>query len=106
MKFYRYPLAVVAYTLLAIFGLAYCYHYLGKLHMATYWYYFPAGAAFYLLLSLLLSKIKLQWEWDVAVQVALVLAPVLWYVNIKEPYKRPVYIFIVNSGYRGNLDVN
>ena len=40
-----------------------------------------------------------------AVQVAVVLAPVLWYVNIKEPYKRPVYIFIVNSGYTGKLNV-
>ena len=49
---------------------------------------------------------NIQWEWDVAIQVAFVLAPVLWYVNIKDPYKRPVYIFVVKSDYRGNLDVN
>ncbi len=71
-----------------------------------YWYYFPGGAAFYLLVSFVLSKMNLQWEWDVAVQVAFVLAPVLWYVNIKDAYKRPVYVFVVNSGYKGKLDVN
>jgi hypothetical protein len=105
VKFYRYPLAIVSYALLAIFVLAYAWNWLGNAALETYWYYFPAGAGIYLTISFILSKIKLQWEWDVAVQVACVLAPVLWYVNIKDPYKRPVYIFIVKSGYTGKLDV-
>ncbi|CAN5912853.1 hypothetical protein BH11BAC7_BH11BAC7_29220 [soil metagenome] len=105
MKFYRYPLALVAYALLAIFVLAYAWNWLGDAAMETYWYYFPAGAAIYLLIAVLLSKLNIQWEWDVALQVACVLAPVLWYVNIKDPYKRPVYMFMVKSEYRGKIDV-
>lgn len=106
MKFYRYPLAIVSYTLIGIFVIVWAWHALGKSTMEPYWYYFPAGATFYLLVSFGLSKLNLQWEWDVAVQVAFVLAPVLWYVNIKDPYKRPVYIFVVKADYRGPLDVN
>jgi hypothetical protein len=105
VKFYRYPIAIVAYALLAIFVLAFAWNWLGNAVLETYWYYFPAGAAVYLFIAFILSKAKAQWEWDVAIQVACVLAPVLWYVNIKEPYKRPVYIFIVKSGYTGKLDV-
>lgn len=105
MKFYRYPLAIVSYALIGIFLLAYAWNWLADTEPETYWYYFPAGAGVYLLIAFLLSKINMQWEWDVAVQVACVLGPVLWYVNIKEPYKRPVYIFIVKSGYTGKLDV-
>jgi hypothetical protein len=105
VKFYRYPLAIVSYALLAIFLLAYLWNWLAKAPLETYWYYFPAGAGIYLLCSFVLSKLKLQWEWDVVMQVMLVLAPVLWYVNLKEPYKRPVYMFMVKSGYSGKLDV-
>ena len=106
MKFYRYPLALVAYTLLAIFLLVLLWHRLGHSEMETYWYYFPTGAGIYLLISFVLSKMNLHWEWDVVLQVGFVLAPVLWYVNLKDPYKRSVYIFVVNEGYRGKLDVN
>ena len=105
MKFYRYPLAIVSYALLAIFVMAFLWNWLGNAELETYWYYFPAGAAFYFALSFLLSRLSFQWEWDVAIQVAFVLAPVLWYVNIKAVYQPPVYMFMVKSGYRGNLDV-
>jgi hypothetical protein len=105
MKFYAYPLAIVAYALIAIFGLAAMWNYLGHAQLEHYWYYFPEGAGIYLLISFILSRFEIQWEWEVAIQVAFVLAPVLWYVNIKEPYKHPTYIFIVNSGYTGKLDI-
>jgi hypothetical protein len=106
MKFYRYPLALVSYSLIGIFLIVLAWHRLGGNAMETFWYYFPAGAAFYLVIAFVLSKLNFQWEWDTAIQVAFVLAPVLWYVNIKDPYKRPVYIFIVKEDYKGNLDVN
>ncbi|HET6992897.1 MAG TPA: hypothetical protein VFJ43_16295 [Bacteroidia bacterium] len=105
MKFYRYPLALISYALLVIFAFAFAWNYLGHSKLETYWYYFPAGAAFYLTLSFILSKLNIHWEWDVAIQVVFVLVPVLWYVNIKEPYKHPTYIFVVNSGYAGKLDI-
>jgi hypothetical protein len=105
VKFYRYPLSIIAYALIAIFVLAYVWNWLGNAALETYWYYFLAGAGIYLAIAFILSLAKLQWEWDVAIQVAFVLAPVLWYVNIKEPFKRPVYIFVVNSGYTGELKV-
>jgi hypothetical protein len=41
----------------------------------------------------------------VLLQVAFVLAPVLWYVNQREPYKRPVFIFLVSSNHSGPLDI-
>lgn len=105
MKFYKYPLAIVSYALVAIFLLAYGWNWLGNAKIETYWYYFPAGAGIYLLIAFVLSKLNIQWEWDVVIQVAFVLAPVLWYVNIKTPYKHPVYIFLVNANYKGKLDV-
>ncbi|MCX6311794.1 MAG: hypothetical protein NT084_09170 [Bacteroidetes bacterium] len=105
MKFYKYPLALVSYALLAIFGLAYGWNWLANAKLETYWYYFPEGAGIYLLIAFVLSKLNIQWEWEVAIQVAFVLAPVLWYVNIKDPYKHPEYIFVVNYGYTGKLDV-
>ncbi len=105
MKFYKYPLAIVSYALLVIFLLACGWNGLAHSKLEPYWYYFPEGAGIYLVIAFVLSKLNIQWEWDVVIQVAFVLAPVLWYVNIKEPYKHPVYIFVVNSGYRGKLDV-
>lgn len=105
MKFYRYPLALIAYALLFIFLLAWGWHQLAGQSMATYWYYFPAGAGVFLLISFLLSKLKLHWELDVLLQVMVVLAPVLWYVNQREPYKRPVYIFVTNPVYSGKLTI-
>jgi hypothetical protein len=106
MKFYRYPLAIVAYALLAIFVLVLMWHRLGHSAMEHYWYYFPEGAGCYLAIAFVLSKLNIQWEWDTAIQVGFVLIPVLVYVNIKEPYHRPVYIFMVRSDYKGKLTVN
>ncbi len=105
MKFYRYPLSVIAYALLGIYLFAAAYHKLADKVMEDYWLYFPAGAGIYLLIAFVLSKLNIQWEWDVAIQVAFVLGPVLWYVNQREPYKRPEYIFVVKSGYTGPLDI-
>ncbi len=85
--------------------LAYAWNWLAKAPVEEYWYYFPIGAAVYFAIGVILSLFKIQWEWDVAIQVAFVLAPVLWYVNIKDPYKPPVYVFVVNSGYTGKLDI-
>ncbi len=105
MKFYRYPLSIIAYALLGIYLFAVAYHWLGGKVMDDYWLYFPAGAGIYLLIAFVLSKLNIQWEWDVAIQVAFVLGPVLWYVNQREPYKRPEYIFVVRSGYTGPLTI-
>lgn len=105
MKFYQYPLAIVAYALIFVFVIVFAWHYVGDTTPAAFWYYFPAGAGIYLLISFILSLLKLDWQLDVLLQVGFVLAPVLWYVNQKEPYKRPVFIFLINSEHRGKLDI-
>jgi hypothetical protein len=105
MKFYKYALSLVAYALLGIFILAMAYFWLGDKTPDVSWYYFPAGAAILLLCSFILAKLKLEWELDVVLQVAIVLGPVIWYVNQRETYKRPVYIFVINPLYTGDLDI-
>jgi hypothetical protein len=105
MNWYRYPVSVIAYALIGIFLISFGWHSLAGKAPAQYWYYFPAIAGIYLIAAFVLSKINLVWETDVLLQVALVLAPVIWYVNQREPYKRPVYIFVVNPIYTGKLDI-
>lgn len=105
MKFYRYPLAIIAYALIFIFLIVLAWHALGHKTLPVHWYYFLGGAGVYLLVSFVLSKITMPWETDVLIQVIFVLAPVLWYVNQREPYKRPVYIFLINSQHTGSLDI-
>ena len=107
MKFYRYPLALVGFALIFIFLFALGWTSIQKNNtgLSVFWYYMLAIAGTYVLVSLLLSKLKIHWEIDVLIQVALVLAPILWYVNQHDPYKRPVYIFVTNPVYSGKLDI-
>lgn len=105
MKFYRYPLAIVAYALIFIYLVVLAWHLLGGSMPPFFWYYFLMGAGAYLFISFILSLLKLNWELDVLIQVAFVLGPVLWYVNQREPYKRPEYIFLINSQHKGALDI-
>lgn len=106
MKFFRFPIAIIAYALLGIFIFAWVYFLIGDKTPPAYWYLFPAGTVAYLLVAFILEKLKLSWELEVVIQVAFVLAPVLWYVNQREEFKRPVYIFVVNPVYTGELDIN
>lgn len=105
MKFYRYPLSIIAYALIFIFLIVLAWHWLGNKPLAEYWYYFLIGAGIYLTVAFVISKITMAWEIEVLIQVVFVLAPVLWYVNQREPYKRPVYIFLINSQHSGKLDI-
>jgi hypothetical protein len=107
MKFYRYPLALIAYALLFIFLFAFTwYQVLGETkQLPDYWYNFLIAAGAYLIISFILSKLKIHWEWDVLIQVVMVLAPVLWFVNQHEPFKRPVYVFVSTPTYKGKLDI-
>jgi biopolymer transport protein ExbD len=106
MKFYRYPLAIIAYALIFIFIVAYGIHWLANKTPENFWYYFPAFGGAFLLISYILSLLKLHWELDVLFQVAVVLAPVLWFVNNTDPYKKPVYMFVTNPIYSGKLEVS
>ena len=106
MKFYRYPLAIIAYSLLFVYGVAMAWYKVGGLAPASFWLLFPAFAGSYLLISFILSRLKLNWELDVLVQVVFVLAPILWFVNRKEAFKSPEYVFIVEGGYSGQLEIH
>ncbi|HEU4717624.1 MAG TPA: hypothetical protein VFU15_07315 [Bacteroidia bacterium] len=106
MKWFKYPLAIVAYGLLGVFLFAELWHYVGKSEVESFWYYFPSFAGVFLLASFILSKLKLPWEGDVMVQVAMVLAPVLWFVNNAPPAKQPVYVFYVKPDFQGTLQVH
>ncbi|HTL81693.1 MAG TPA: hypothetical protein VL651_08310 [Bacteroidia bacterium] len=106
MKFYRYPLAIVAYALIFVYGVAMAWIKMGDMTPASYWLWFPGIAGIYLACSFILSKIKMTWELDVVIQVALVLAPILWYVNQKDSYKRPQYVFVAEPDYKGELEIH
>lgn len=105
MKFLRYPLSIIAYALIFFFLVVVAWHWLGHNQLAFFWYYLPMTAVAYLAAAFIVSKIKMPWELDVLIQVFCVLGPILWYVNQREPYKRPEYIFLINSEHSGNLDV-
>ncbi|MBI3509244.1 MAG: hypothetical protein HY064_01170 [Bacteroidetes bacterium] len=106
MKFYKYPLSLVAYAVLFVFAASYGYHRLGKMEMAHFWYLFPACAAGFIFCSFVLSKITMPWELDVILQVAIVLAPVLYIINQREEYRQPVFIFVMEPGYHGTLQIH
>ena len=105
MKWYKYPLAIVAYALAGVFLLAYAYFEIAKKPLPDYWLIFPAIAGGFLVVSFVLSRMKLDWQLDVVLQVVFVLAPVVWYVNQREVFKRPVYVFVVNPVYAGKMEV-
>src|SRR6476620_7602393 len=106
MKFYRYPLAIVAYALIFIYGVAMGWIKMGGMTPANYWLWFPGIAGIYLVCCFILSKIKMPWELDTLFQVALVLAPVLWYVNQKDSYKRSQFVFIAEPEFKGELEIH
>lgn len=105
MKWYAYPLALVAWLLVAVYIFIFSWNYLGDAASPDWSYWLLVVAGFYLLVSILLSKFNLAWELDGLIQVALVLGPLLWYLNLREPYKPPVYVFLIEAGYEGEARV-
>jgi hypothetical protein len=105
MKWYSMPVAVVAYSMLVVLGFAALFNYIGGSPLSTFWYVIGIIAAAFLVAAFILSKINLHWEITVLIQVALVLGPVLYFVNNNEPYKAPVFVFVVNPGYDGPLEI-
>jgi hypothetical protein len=106
MKWYSAPVSLLAYLLVVIFLFSMAWHSISGNEMAAYWWYVPAAAGGYLLFAFILQLLKFDWELEVLIQVALVLGPLLWYLNQREPYQPPVYVFIVKSDYEGELQVN
>lgn len=105
MKWYAYPLALVAWLLVAVYILIFAWNFLGDSANPEWSYWLLVVAGFYLGISAVLSKVKLAWELDGLIQVAVVLGPLLWYLNQREPYKPPVYVFLIEAGYEGEARV-
>lgn len=105
MKWYAYPLALVAWLLVAIYIFIFAWNFLGDEPNPEWAWYMLAVAGAYLLASFILSKLGRAWELEVVIQVALVLGPLLWYLNQREPYKPPVYVFMIEAGFEGEARV-
>lgn len=105
MKWYAYPLALVAWLLVAIYLFIFTWNALSSDPNPDWAWYLLAVAGAYLLATFILSKIKRAWEMEVAIQVALVLGPLLWYLNDRPPYTPPVYVFMIEAGFEGEARV-
>lgn len=105
MKWYAYPLALVAWLLVAVFVFIFAWNYIGDNVNPSWSYWILVVAGSYLLISFVLSKLTIAWELDGLIQVAVVLGPLLWYLNSREPYKPPVYVFLIDAGYEGEARV-
>ncbi|HTF04568.1 MAG TPA: hypothetical protein VK826_11105 [Bacteroidia bacterium] len=103
MKWYAYPLALVAWLLVAIYIFIFTWNYIGD-HARPDWDYFLLiVAAIFLGVSFVLTRFKFAWELEVVIQVVFVLGPLLWYLNQREPYRPPVYVFMIEAGYTGEV---
>lgn len=105
MKWYTMPLAIVAYSMLVVLGFAALFNYIGGTPISLFWQIIGITAVAYLVLAFILSKLNIHWEITVLIQVALVLGPVLYFVNNNEPYRPPVFVFVVNPGFDGPLEI-
>ncbi|MFM2017980.1 MAG: hypothetical protein RL007_1636 [Bacteroidota bacterium] len=105
MKWYAYPLALVAWLLIAIYLFILAWNLIGDHAVPEWSIYFIYISASFLLCSFILAKLKLSWELDVFLQAALVLGPLLWYLNERDPYKAPVFVFLIEAGYTGDVRV-
>lgn len=105
MKWYAYPLALVAWLLVAIYLFIFTWNYVGDAPNPSWAWIMLAVAGSYLAVSFVLSKIKRAWELEVVIQVAFVLGPLLWYLNERPPYKPPVYVFMIEAGFEGDARV-
>ena len=106
MKWYAYPLAIVAWLLVAVFIFIFSWNYIGDAETPEWAWWLLIIAASFLIVSFVLSKLKMSWELDGFIQVAFVLGPLLWYLNQKEPYKTPEYVFLIEAGFEGEAKVS
>lgn len=105
MKWYAYPLALVAWLLVAIYIFIFAWNFISDDPQPGWLWYMLAIAGAYLIASFILSKLHRAWEMEVVIQVALVLGPLLWYLNQREPYRPPVYVFMIEAGFEGEARV-
>lgn len=105
MKWYAYPLALVAWLLVAIYIFIFAWNFISNDPQPDWGWYMLVIAGAYLLSSFILSKLNRAWEMEVVIQVALVLGPLLWYLNQREPYRPPVYVFMIEAGFEGEARV-
>lgn len=105
MKWYAYPIALVAWLLVAIYAFIFTWNFIGDEPQPSWSWIMLAVAGAYLVSAFILSKVNRAWELEVLIQVALVLGPLLWYLNQREPYKAPVYVFLIEAGFEGEARV-
>lgn len=105
MKWYSMPIAIVAYAILAVVGFVTIFNSITGEWPSKFWQIIAVIAGVYLIAAFLLSRFRLQWEITVLIEVALVLIPILWFVNDRKPYQPPVFVFLVQSNYTGKLEI-
>lgn len=102
MKWFTYPIAVVAYC---IFGAMLVAGIFNGFHYSEFWLWAVAAALVFLLTAFLLTKVSWSDEGKVALQIALCLAPLILMSNLTENKKKQVRLFIVPENYTGKLQI-
>lgn len=103
MKWYAYPLAMVAWLLVACALFIAAWNWLGDAQNPWWLIGMFGVAGIFLGICFILTRLKFAWELEVLIQVVLVLGPLLWYLNQREPYRPPVYVFFIEAGYTGEV---
>lgn len=102
MKWFTYPIAVVAYCIFAAMLLAGIFN---GFHYSGFWLWAVGAALVFLLAAFLLTKVSWSDEGKVALQIALCLAPLILMSNFTENKKKQVRLFIVPENYTGKLQI-
>jgi|GEM_PF-3436028 len=102
MKWYAYPIAVTAYCIfvaLFVVGLINSWEY------SSFWLWAGAAAIVYLGVAFLLALTKWSDELKVALQVALILTPLIMLVNEKQEEPKQVRLYVVPENFEGRLNI-
>lgn len=102
MKWYTYPIAVVAYC---IFGAMLAAGFFNDFQYSQFWLWAVVAAFVFLIVAFILTKLSWSDESKVALQIALCLAPLVLMSNFSENKRKQVRLFIVPENYNGKLQI-
>lgn len=102
MKWFTYPIAVVAYCIFAAMLVAGIFN---GFNYSQFWFWAVGAALLFLVAAFLLTKVSWSDEGKVALQIALCLAPLILMSNFTENKKKQVRLFVVPENYTGKLQI-
>ncbi len=105
-RWFGMPIALVAYVMLAVWLVTLIMQVALGDWPSNFMHGVGVLALVYLLAAFILHKLDWPFEGAVAAQVVLVLTPLIIMVNLREPERDPVFVFVMPRGYTGPLEIN